>query len=66
MKLNQLALDRLYVANRGLINPTERRCVIEKPNSGVALMNLCMHTLNFLLREVEEENLLLTSNTQAD
>jgi hypothetical protein len=51
LRVPDLVLDRLYVANRGLINPTERRGIIEKPNSGVALMNLYMHTLNFLLRE---------------
>lgn len=44
-------LDRLYVANRGLINPHAGRGIKEEPNSGVALMNFYMHILNFLIRE---------------
>ena len=44
-------LDRLYVANRGLIYPYAERGITEEPNSGGALMNFYMHILNFLIRE---------------
>ena len=53
MGIPDFTLDRLYVANRGLIHPDAKRGIQEKPDSGVALMNLYMHILNFLIRENE-------------
>lgn len=44
-------LDRLYVANRGLIHPYTERGITEEPDAGGALMNFYMHILNFLIRE---------------
>jgi hypothetical protein len=43
--------DRLYIANHGLICPTEKIRLVEKPYSGIGLMTFYMHILNFLLRE---------------
>ena len=51
MGIHVSVLDRLYVANRGLINPSAGLGITEEPNSGVALMNFYMHSLNFLIRE---------------
>ena len=45
------AIDRVYVAKRGLINPVDRRGLVEEPEDGNALMSFYMHILNFLTRE---------------
>lgn len=44
-------VSRIYVANRGLINPSESRGLTEEKNEGTALMQFYMHILNFLSRE---------------
>ena len=44
-------IDRLYVANHGLLNLTAQTGVTESNNSGYALMNFYMHIMNFLIRE---------------
>jgi hypothetical protein len=51
LKIQDSVIDRLYVANRGLIHPDAKRGIMEEANSGVALLNLYMHILNFLARE---------------
>ena len=43
------SIDRIYVAERGLIMPSQARALPEA--DGVALMNFFMHTYNFLERE---------------
>lgn len=43
------SMDRVYVAGRGLIMPSQNRVLREA--DGVALMNFYMHTYNFLERE---------------
>ena len=44
-------IDRIYVANRGLINLPEEKASVEGPTQGTALMLFYMHILNFLSRE---------------
>lgn len=44
-------INRIYVANRGLLHPDEEKGITEEPHSGVALMHFYMHILNFLIRE---------------
>lgn len=51
LRVPRSTLDRLYVANHGLIDPCAKRGIPEEPRSGRALMNFYMHILNFLLRE---------------
>lgn len=45
------AIDRLYVADRGLLQPAAKRGVNDTAQPGRGLMNLYMHLLNFVLRE---------------
>lgn len=45
------SIDRVYVAQRGLIHPDISRGVVEDKTSGVGLMNLFAHVLNFVVRE---------------
>lgn len=51
LEVPKSVFSRIYVANRGLINPDEERGITEEPQSGVALMHFYMHILNFLTRE---------------
>jgi hypothetical protein len=44
-------IDRIYVANRGLINLSESTGIEEKAEEGIALLQYYMHALNFLIRE---------------
>jgi len=44
-------LDRLYITNRGLINPDAKIGRKENSGKGEGLMNLYMDILNFLIRE---------------
>jgi len=44
-------VDRIYVANRGLIHPAARRGVLEPKGTGRALMHFYMHVWNFVSRE---------------
>jgi len=44
-------IDRVYVAQRGLIQPGAARAVAEASQPGLGLMNLYMHLLSFVLRE---------------
>ncbi|MBU3967181.1 MAG: hypothetical protein KKG76_07400 [Euryarchaeota archaeon] len=48
-------IDRIYVANRGIINPVSKNGVIED-DDGIGLMNFYMNILNFLLRENARRN----------
>jgi len=45
------AIDRLYVADRGLIIPSKSIVLHEAPQSGDALMHLILHSINFCMRE---------------
>lgn len=45
------SIDRIYVAQRGLLHPERNRGVAEDETSGVGLMNLFAHVLNFVVRE---------------
>jgi hypothetical protein len=45
------SIDRLYVAQRGLIHPEPARGVAEDESNGLGLMNLFAHLLNFIVRE---------------
>ena len=45
------AIDRIYVAQRGLIHPERTRGIAEDDANGVGLMNLFAHVLNFVVRE---------------
>lgn len=49
-------IDRIYVLNRGLIMPQEKRGIVENPEIGTALMYFYMHALNFLGRENRRRN----------
>lgn len=51
LEISRSVINRLYVANHGLINLDDERGVVEETNSGTALMHFYMHTLNFLERE---------------
>jgi hypothetical protein len=51
LKVPAGVIDRVYVANRGLINVPEATGVEESPAEGTALLQYYMHTLNFLIRE---------------
>jgi hypothetical protein len=51
LKTELSLIDRIYVANRGLINTAGRRGITELPDEGTALMQFYMHILNFLGRE---------------
>jgi hypothetical protein len=44
-------IDRIYVAQRGLIHPERTRGIAEDDSNGLALMNLFAHVLNFIVRE---------------
>lgn len=44
-------VERVYVANRGLINLSNHTGVTEEHGQGTALMQFYMHVLNFLSRE---------------
>jgi len=44
-------IDRLYVADRGLIIPEKAIGMTESPQSGEALMQFLLHATNFCLRE---------------
>lgn len=44
-------IDRVYVANRGLMNLEATTGVEEEADQGTALLQFYMHILNFLLRE---------------
>lgn len=50
------AIDRVYVAERGLIHPGSNRGIDETGRPGLGLMNLYMHLLNFVLRENRNRN----------
>jgi hypothetical protein len=44
-------IDRIYVANRGLLHPENAYGIAEMPQAGNALMTFYMHMLNFLQHE---------------
>jgi len=44
-------VDRVYIANRGLLNVGEAAGVKERPNDGTSLLQFYMHILNFLSQE---------------
>jgi hypothetical protein len=44
-------IDRIYVANRGLLNPVYNFGIAEDPEEGIALLHFYMDILNFLQRE---------------
>ena len=48
---SHIGLDRVYVADRGVINPKDKVGMVEEHKSGNALMVFYMHILNFLVRE---------------
>ena len=45
------AIDRLYVADRGMILPAKAIVLLEQPQSGDALMHYILHAVNFCVRE---------------
>jgi hypothetical protein len=49
--VSEALIDRVYVANRGMISPQEGAAVIEKNGDGAVLMQFYLHVLNFLQRE---------------
>ena len=51
LKIPKSVLNRLYVANRGLINLDSNHGFSEEHDSGKGLMRFYMHILNFLIRE---------------
>lgn len=51
LAISEDVLDRIYVAERGLLHPATRRGIREEPGEAIGLMNLFMHTLNFVIRE---------------
>lgn len=44
-------IDRIYVAQRGLVHPERTRGIAEDDTNGLGLMNLFAHVLNFIVRE---------------
>ena len=51
LALSPTLIDRVYVADRGMINVAWQNGVEEAPGEGTALMQFYMHILNFLSRE---------------
>lgn len=51
LSISSYYINRLYVANRGLIYPDKGSGIVEEKGSGEALMYFYMHILNFLSRE---------------
>ncbi|HCS50737.1 DUF6602 domain-containing protein [Rubinisphaera sp.] len=50
-KIDTFPIDRLYVADRGIIMPAQARGCEESDYSGEALMEFLIHSVNFCLRE---------------
>ena len=51
LNLSMDLIDRIYVANKGLLMPGEGKGMCDQPDDAAGLLYFYMHTYNFLVRE---------------